>query len=243
MTPEKRLSTVACCPASRRGGLPGHTGARQLVRYINQVFRGPRSRTASGSGLVSFGTRSSRPAPATPLTRHCPGSREPAGRELYRRSSRAGLPTGFAAGFPQVVGHAASKTGQIRPSPGSWTRRDFIARRRPPHWRRQRRPAADRLRPGGGTPDARRGWSSARKQRIPAAWNARRKKTPATPQPGSPPKPGAGGRRCRVSEGSTILLAGLASQLADSNGRFHRLPGRGSAPVPCRPRAQLRRLP
>ena len=41
-------------------------------------------------------------------------------RELDYHRSRGGL-------FPQVVGHTASKTGQIRHAPGSWTRRDFIA--------------------------------------------------------------------------------------------------------------------
>ncbi len=109
------------------GGQSGRTGARQVVRYINHVFRAAlrkRERIRTGDlphAIFQVGTSHI----ADPKY---PGQEgyTPAGiftadlRELdyYRFRGRI---------FPQVVGHTASKTGQIRYSPGSWTRREYIA--------------------------------------------------------------------------------------------------------------------
>lgn len=109
------------------GGQPGHTGARQVVRYVNRVFRAAlrkRERISTGDfphAIFQVGTSHI----ADPKF---PGQEgyTPAGiftadlRELdhYRFHGRV---------FPQVVGHTASRTGQIRYAPGSWTRREFIA--------------------------------------------------------------------------------------------------------------------
>jgi Calcineurin-like phosphoesterase len=113
--------------AGLSGSACGDSAASHAVRYINDVFRAAlreRERILMGDpGHPIFQVGTSHVAEPK-----FPGQQgyEPAGiftadlRELDYYRFRDGV-------FPQVVGHTASKTGQIRYSPGSWTRREFIA--------------------------------------------------------------------------------------------------------------------
>jgi Calcineurin-like phosphoesterase len=108
-------------------GQPGHTGARQVVRYINDAFRAA-LRNRERIRIVDLPHAIFQVGTSHIADPKYPGQEgyTPAGiftadlRELdhYRFHSRI---------FPQVVGHTASRNGQIRYSPGSWTRREFIA--------------------------------------------------------------------------------------------------------------------
>ena len=112
-----------------RGSAPGGGGypdPSQVVQYINDAFLAALAeRERIGTQDVShqifrIGTSHTRD-PRFPDQE----GYEPAGvftadlRELDYYRYRDGL-------LPQVVGHTASKTGQIRYSPGSWRRREFI---------------------------------------------------------------------------------------------------------------------
>jgi len=103
------------------------SGAEEIVCYVNDVFRGAlveRERIRAGDlahEIFRVGTSHAR-------ERHLPGEigYEPAGiftpdlREVdhYRYHDKL---------LPQVIGHTASKNGEIRYSPGSWLQRDYIA--------------------------------------------------------------------------------------------------------------------
>jgi hypothetical protein len=105
----------------------GAGGAEEIASYVNDVFRRAlveRERIRAGDlthEIFRIGTSHTR-------DRHLPGEigYEPAGiftpdlREVdhYRYHGKL---------LPQVIGHTASKNGEIRYSPSSWLQRDYIA--------------------------------------------------------------------------------------------------------------------
>jgi calcineurin-like phosphoesterase family protein len=105
----------------------GARGAEEIASYLNDVFRRAlveRERIRAGDlthEIFRIGTSHAR-------ERRLPGEigYEPAGiftpdlREVdhYRYNDKL---------LPQVIGHTASKNGEIRYSPGSWLQRDYIA--------------------------------------------------------------------------------------------------------------------
>jgi hypothetical protein len=105
----------------------GARGAEEIAAYVNDVFRRAlveRERIRAHDlphEIFHIGTSHTR-------ERHLPGEigYEPAGiftpdlREVdhYRYHDKL---------LPQVIGHTASKNGEIRYSPGSWLQRDYIA--------------------------------------------------------------------------------------------------------------------
>jgi hypothetical protein len=105
----------------------GASGAEAIAAYVNQVFRHAlveRERIRARDlphEIFRIGTSHTR-------ERRLPGEigYEPAGiftpdlREVdhYRYHEKL---------LPQVIGHTASKNGEIRYSPGSWLQRDYIA--------------------------------------------------------------------------------------------------------------------
>ena len=108
-------------------GQPGRAGARQVVRHINHVFRAAireRERITAGDlahPIFQVGTSHTAEPKFPEQEGYIPAGIFTADlRELDYYRFRGEI-------FPQVVGHTASKAGQIRYSPGSWTRREFIA--------------------------------------------------------------------------------------------------------------------
>jgi hypothetical protein len=105
----------------------GARGAEEIASYVNDVFRRAlveRERIAAGDlshEIFRIGTSHAR-------ERRLPGEigYQPAGiftpdlREVdhYRYHDRL---------LPQIIGHTASKNGEIRYAPGSWLQRDYIA--------------------------------------------------------------------------------------------------------------------
>jgi len=105
----------------------GARGAEEIASYVNQVFRRALVETERVRAhdlpheIFHIGTSHTR-------ERRLPGEigYEPAGiftpdlREVdhYRYHDKL---------LPQVIGHTASKNGEIRYSPGSWLQRDYIA--------------------------------------------------------------------------------------------------------------------
>ena len=108
-------------------GQPGRAGARQVVRHINNVFRAAireHERITTGDlahPIFQVGTSHIAEPKFPEQEGYIPAGIFTADlRELDYYRFRDEI-------FPQVVGHTASKAGQIRYSPGSWTRRKFIA--------------------------------------------------------------------------------------------------------------------
>ena len=105
----------------------GARGAEEIASYVNEVFRRAlveRERIAARDlphEIFRIGTSHAR-------ERRLPGEigYEPAGiftpdlRELDHYRYHDTL-------LPQIIGHTASKNGEIRYAPGSWLRRDYIA--------------------------------------------------------------------------------------------------------------------
>ena len=105
----------------------GARGAEEIASYVNEVFRRAlleRERIRARDlphAIFHIGTSHTR-------ERRLPGEigYEPAGiftpdlREVDHYRYHASL-------LPQIIGHTASKNGEIRYSPGSWLQRDYIA--------------------------------------------------------------------------------------------------------------------
>ena len=133
---ERRISTTASCSSMEASFRTSSTSrcanraradAEEIASYVNEVFRRAlveRERIAARDlphEIFRIGTSHAR-------ERRLPGEigYEPAGiftpdlREVdhYRYHDKL---------LPQVIGHTASKNGEIRYSPGSWLQRDYIA--------------------------------------------------------------------------------------------------------------------